>query len=107
MCLVDFYEVRLPIMIATCTVVSAKVGVRGLVLSPTRELAIQTLKFCKMLGKHTDLRFTTILGGDSMDQQFSDMHVSHFTPFIVLCLPLCCVSCAEHGFKFASGFALT
>jgi len=63
---------------------SAKVGVRGLVLSPTRELALQTLKFCRQLGKHTDLRFAVVLGGDSMEQQFSDMHAN---PDIVVATP--------------------
>ena len=32
---------------------SAKTGARALVLSPTRELALQTLKFAKELGKYT------------------------------------------------------
>jgi ATP-dependent RNA helicase DDX54/DBP10 len=32
---------------------SAKVGARGLILSPSRELALQTLKFIKEMGKHT------------------------------------------------------
>jgi ATP-dependent RNA helicase DDX54/DBP10 len=53
---------------------SAKVGIRGLIMSPTRELALQTLKFAKDLSKHTDLRAAVILGGDSMDQQFADLH---------------------------------
>ncbi|XP_057308586.1 ATP-dependent RNA helicase DDX54-like [Hydractinia symbiolongicarpus] len=39
-------------------------GARALILSPTRELAIQTMKFTKDLGKYTDLKFTLILGGD-------------------------------------------
>lgn len=51
-----------------------KVGARALVLSPTRELALQTLKFTKDLGKHTDIRFACILGGDSMEKQFEDLH---------------------------------
>lgn len=63
---------------------SAKVGIRALVLSPTRELALQTLKFCKQLGKHTDLRYAVVLGGDSMDQQFSDMHSN---PDVVVATP--------------------
>ncbi|KAI8818385.1 P-loop containing nucleoside triphosphate hydrolase protein [Fimicolochytrium jonesii] len=50
---------------------SAKVGARGLILSPSRELALQTLKFVKDLGKHTDLRSCVLVGGDNMDDQFS------------------------------------
>lgn len=50
---------------------SAKVGVRALILSPSRELAMQTLKFCKDLGKHTDLRNCVLVGGDAMEDQFS------------------------------------
>ncbi|KND05008.1 uncharacterized protein SPPG_00689 [Spizellomyces punctatus DAOM BR117] len=50
---------------------SAKVGARGLILSPSRELALQTLKFIKDLGKYTDLRFCVLVGGDSMEDQFS------------------------------------
>ncbi|KAJ3027933.1 ATP-dependent RNA helicase ddx54, partial [Rhizophlyctis rosea] len=50
---------------------SAKVGARGLILSPSRELAMQTLKFVKELGKYTDLRAIMLVGGDSMEDQFS------------------------------------
>lgn len=50
---------------------SAKVGARALVLSPSRELAMQTQKVCKELGKHTDLRSCVLVGGDNMDDQFS------------------------------------
>lgn len=52
----------------------AKAGARALILSPTRELALQTLKFIKELGKFTDLKAAVILGGDSMENQFSAIH---------------------------------
>uniref|UniRef100_A0A670ZWC6 ATP-dependent RNA helicase DDX54 n=1 Tax=Pseudonaja textilis TaxID=8673 RepID=A0A670ZWC6_PSETE len=42
----------------------AKTGARALVLSPTRELALQTLKFTKELGRFTGLKTALILGGD-------------------------------------------
>lgn len=51
-----------------------KAGARALILSPTRELALQTLKFIKELGKFTDLKAAVILGGDSMENQFSAIH---------------------------------
>eukprot|EP00842_Homolaphlyctis_polyrhiza_P000825 jgi/Hompol1/1743/HPOL_001458-RA len=50
---------------------SAKVGMRALVLSPSRELAMQTLKFCKDLTKHTDLRACVFVGGDQLEDQFT------------------------------------
>jgi len=49
-------------------------GARAIILSPTRELALQTMKFTKELGKYTDLKFCLILGGDSMENQFASMH---------------------------------
>jgi ATP-dependent RNA helicase DDX54/DBP10 len=49
---------------------SAKTGARGLILSPSRELALQTQKVCKELMKYTDLRSGCIVGGDSLDEQF-------------------------------------
>eukprot|EP01100_Stratorugosa_tubuloviscum_P004148 TRINITY_DN2028_c4_g1_i1.p1 TRINITY_DN2028_c4_g1~~TRINITY_DN2028_c4_g1_i1.p1 ORF type:complete len:700 (-),score=340.37 TRINITY_DN2028_c4_g1_i1:800-2899(-) len=52
---------------------SLKFGVRSLILSPTRELAIQTLKFFRELGKYTDIRCCLLLGGESMGDQFSDL----------------------------------
>ncbi|KAG0224600.1 ATP-dependent RNA helicase dbp10 [Actinomortierella wolfii] len=50
---------------------SAKVGARAIVLSPSRELAMQTQKVCKELGKYTDLRSCILVGGDSLEDQFS------------------------------------
>ncbi|CAD5317424.1 unnamed protein product [Arabidopsis thaliana] len=48
-------------------------GVRALILSPTRDLAEQTLKFTKELGKFTDLRVSLLVGGDSMEDQFEEL----------------------------------
>lgn len=53
---------------------SAKTGARGLILSPTRELALQTYKFAKEFARFTDLKIAIILGGDSMESQFESMH---------------------------------
>ncbi|KAJ8020992.1 ATP-dependent RNA helicase DDX54 [Holothuria leucospilota] len=54
--------------------VSMHPGCRALILSPTRELAIQTLKFTKELGKLCRLKAELILGGDSLEEQFAALH---------------------------------
>lgn len=48
-----------------------QVGARAIILSPSRELAAQTLKFVKDLTKFTDLRCCMLVGGDSMEEQFA------------------------------------
>jgi superfamily II DNA/RNA helicase len=54
-------------------------GVRGCVMSPTRELAIQTCAVIKQLGRFIDFRVALLVGGTSMNQQ-----VRHVTrPFRV------------------------
>mmetsp|Transcript_11670 Transcript_11670/g.15133 ORF Transcript_11670/g.15133 Transcript_11670/m.15133 type:complete len:878 (+) Transcript_11670:19-2652(+) len=45
-------------------------GVRGILLSPTRELAQQTYKFAIKMGKQTSLRICLLQGGDRMEAQF-------------------------------------
>ncbi|XP_077594127.1 ATP-dependent RNA helicase DDX54 [Stigmatopora nigra] len=52
----------------------ARTGARALILTPTRELALQTMKFTKELGKFTKLKTTLILGGDSLEEQFAALH---------------------------------
>ncbi len=52
---------------------SAKVGTRALILSPSRELALQTLKVVKELSKGTDLRCALLVGGDDLNHQFGLM----------------------------------
>ncbi|KAI6221521.1 ATP-dependent RNA helicase [Aphelenchoides besseyi] len=59
-------------------------GVRALLLSPTRELALQTFKFVKELGRFTGLRCACLVGGDSMDDQFDAIHQN---PDIILATP--------------------
>jgi ATP-dependent RNA helicase DDX54/DBP10 len=63
---------------------SSIIGARGLILSPTRELALQTMKFTKELGKFTGLRASIILGGDSIEDQFASLHES---PDIIIATP--------------------
>jgi ATP-dependent RNA helicase DDX54/DBP10 len=52
---------------------SAKVGARAVILSPSRELALQTLKIVKDFGRGTDLRMALLVGGDSLEDQFSNI----------------------------------
>src|SRR5690606_1149752 len=49
---------------------SVRVGARALVFSPSRELALQTLKVIKEFGKGTDLKTVLLVGGDSLEDQF-------------------------------------
>ncbi|KAI4122887.1 MAG: hypothetical protein LQ338_005563 [Usnochroma carphineum] len=63
---------------------SAKVGARALILSPSRELALQTLKVVKQFGKGTDLKCVLLVGGDSLEEQFSLMAGN---PDIVIATP--------------------
>lgn len=57
---------------------------RALIISPTRELALQTYKFARELSVFTDLKCATILGGDSMENQFGKIHDS---PDIIIATP--------------------
>ncbi|XP_028274374.1 ATP-dependent RNA helicase DDX54 [Parambassis ranga] len=52
----------------------AQTGARALILTPTRELALQTMKFTKELGKFTGLKTALVLGGDRMEDQFAALH---------------------------------
>ncbi|KAI9732372.1 MAG: ATP-dependent RNA helicase dbp10 [Cirrosporium novae-zelandiae] len=63
---------------------SAKFGARALILSPTRELALQTLKVIKELGKGTDLKCVLVVGGESLEQEFGLMLAN---PDIVIATP--------------------
>ncbi|XP_073992656.1 ATP-dependent RNA helicase DDX54 [Rhodnius prolixus] len=62
----------------------SKLGSRALILSPTRELAMQTYRFVKDLGKFTALRSAVVLGGDSMESQFSTLKSN---PDIIVATP--------------------
>ncbi|KAL7061034.1 hypothetical protein AAHC03_09366 [Spirometra sp. Aus1] len=59
-------------------------GARALLLSPTRELAMQTLAFTRELGKFTNLVAAVIVGGDKMDDQFMAIHQN---PDIIIATP--------------------
>lgn len=61
-----------------------KVAIRALILSPTRELTLQTYSVLKALLKHSDLRCCTVIGGESLDQQFSSLANN---PDIVIATP--------------------
>ncbi|KAK7511601.1 ATP-dependent RNA helicase dbp10 [Phyllosticta citriasiana] len=63
---------------------SAKVGARAIIMSPSRELALQTLKVVKELGRGTDLRTILLVGGDSLEDQFSSMATN---PDIIIATP--------------------
>ena len=46
---------------------SQVVGARALILSPTRELALQSAHYFKQLAKNTDLTYCLIVGGNDME----------------------------------------
>ena len=76
---------------------SGKKGVRAVIFSPTRELALQTLKFSRDLGRFSGLRIVCVLGGESMEKQFALMHEN---PDVVIATPGRFVHlCVEMGLK--------
>lgn len=63
---------------------NVKVGARAIVLSPSRELALQTLKAIKEFGRGTDLRTVLLVGGENFEEQFSQMASN---PDIIIATP--------------------
>ncbi|ORY65326.1 ATP-dependent RNA helicase dbp10 [Pseudomassariella vexata] len=63
---------------------SATVGSRALIMSPSRELALQTLKVVKEFSRGTDLKCVLLVGGDSLEEQFGFMTAN---PDIVIATP--------------------
>ncbi|ODV77060.1 ATP-dependent RNA helicase DBP10 [Suhomyces tanzawaensis NRRL Y-17324] len=52
---------------------SPRVGARAIILSPSRELASQTFKQVKEFSRGTDLRSIVLVGGESLEEQFSSV----------------------------------
>lgn len=63
---------------------STAFGARALILSPSRELALQTMKVVKEMGKGTNLTSVLLIGGDSLEDQFGMMANN---PDIVIATP--------------------
>lgn len=52
---------------------SLKVGIRGLILSPSRELALQTATMLRELSRFTNLRTVALVGGENLEEQFAQL----------------------------------
>lgn len=63
---------------------SKLVGCRCLIVCPTRELAHQTMTFCKKLGKFTNLKYALLVGGNELDGQFERLAQN---PDIIIATP--------------------
>ncbi|KAK3944912.1 ATP-dependent RNA helicase dbp-10 [Diplogelasinospora grovesii] len=63
---------------------SARFGARAVIMSPSRELALQTLKVVKEFGRGTDLKTVLLVGGDSLEEQFGLMAAN---PDIIIATP--------------------
>jgi len=63
---------------------SVKVGCRALLLSPTRELALQTSRFAKQISRYTDLRICIVVGGEAVDAQFDGLS---YNPDLIVATP--------------------
>mmetsp|Transcript_947 Transcript_947/g.2028 ORF Transcript_947/g.2028 Transcript_947/m.2028 type:complete len:954 (+) Transcript_947:127-2988(+) len=59
-------------------------GVRGVVLSPTRELSLQTLRVLKKMSHFTDIKSIGIHGGERMEKQFDDLSLK---PDVIVATP--------------------
>ena len=58
----------------------ARHPVRALILTPTRELAVQVEESFRTYGKHTNLRSTVVFGGVDIKQQLADRPRRHRDP---------------------------
>jgi len=63
---------------------STTVGARALILSPTRELAMQSAAYFKQMSKNTDLTYVLIVGGNDMENQFERLLLN---PDVIIATP--------------------
>ena len=54
--------------------IQPKKGIQGLIMAPTRELAMQISEEIKKFGKHTGIRTATVYGGQGMGIQLDTLH---------------------------------
>jgi len=54
--------------------IQPKQGIQGLIMAPTRELAMQITDEIKKFGKHTGIRIATVYGGQGMGIQLDALH---------------------------------
>jgi len=54
--------------------IQPKQGIQGLIMAPTRELAMQISDEIKKFGKHTGIRTATVYGGQGMGIQLDALH---------------------------------
>ena len=54
--------------------ITPKQGIQGLIMAPTRELAMQISTEIKKMGKHTGIKIATVYGGQGMGIQLDALH---------------------------------
>jgi len=59
-------------------------GARGLIISPTRELVLQTHRFAKKMAKQMNIRIAVVVGGESLQKQFDAMTMN---PDLIIATP--------------------
>ena len=74
-------------------------GPRALILSPTRELTLQTFKVAEDLGRFTNLRAALLIGGESIGDQFEQLSDN---PDIIIATPGRLI----HHLDLVEGFSL-
>ena len=60
------------------------VGARCIILSPTREIALQTAQYFKNIAANTDLTHVLIVGGNDMENQFERLILN---PDVIIATP--------------------
>merc|ERR550534_767047 len=59
-------------------------GARCVIISPTRELVLQTHRFAKKMAKFLNIRIAVVVGGESLSKQFDAMSMN---PDLILATP--------------------
>jgi ATP-dependent RNA helicase DDX54/DBP10 len=60
------------------------VGARCVIISPTREIALQTGLYFKSMARNTDLTMVMITGGNDMENQFERLMLN---PDVIIATP--------------------
>jgi ATP-dependent RNA helicase DDX54/DBP10 len=70
------------------------VGARAVILSPTREIAVQTSLYFRKMAAHTDLTFVLITGGNDMENQYERLLLN---PDVIIATPGRLMHCIEES----------